>query len=166
MASLFHDNDTSRYDILAIQEPWRNPFIATSYHPFRQHFQIIYLDHPKTRACLYVNRRIDPSTWSTSCISPDLVSIKLSHHHSDKTIHIFNVYFELGTDTLSVLSSALRDLGPQDEAIVVGDFNLHHPLWSAIHQRASPGSDITQFLTIIEDFQLHLLTVPGTPTHR
>ena len=112
MASLFQDNDTTKYDILAIQEPWRNPFIATSYHPFRQHFQLSYLDNPKTRVCLYVNKRIDLGTWSTSFISPDLIALKLSHHRSNRTIHIFNVYYELGKDTLTTLANALGDLGP------------------------------------------------------
>lgn len=31
MVSLFQDSKTLEYDILAIQEPWRNPFLATSY---------------------------------------------------------------------------------------------------------------------------------------
>lgn len=28
---------------LAIQEPWRNPFIETSYHTLKAHFQLTYL---------------------------------------------------------------------------------------------------------------------------
>jgi hypothetical protein len=33
LASLFQDRWITEFDLLAVQEPWRNPFIATSYHP-------------------------------------------------------------------------------------------------------------------------------------
>jgi len=53
------------------------------------------------------------------------------------------------------------------EIIVLGDFNLHHPLWSTVHRRANQRITATQpLLTIIEDFELKMLTVPGTTTHR
>lgn len=35
LASLFQDPRILEYDILAIYEPWRNPFTATSYHPLK-----------------------------------------------------------------------------------------------------------------------------------
>ena len=38
LANLFRDPRILDYDILAIQEPWRNPFIATSYHPSKRTF--------------------------------------------------------------------------------------------------------------------------------
>jgi len=34
-------------------------------------------------------------TWSVSYISKDIISMKLSNHHSSKNIHIFNVYNEV-----------------------------------------------------------------------
>ena len=67
------------------------------------------------------------------------MTLKLCGHHSGKDIHIFNVYNEVGTDTLSVLSESLGRLEEQYEIIMLGDFNLHHPLWSAIHRRAGVG---------------------------
>jgi len=39
LADLFRNPKILDYDVLAIQEPWRNPFIATSYHPLKMHFQ-------------------------------------------------------------------------------------------------------------------------------
>jgi hypothetical protein len=62
LASLFQDPRTLEYDVLAIQEPWRNPFIATSYNPLKAHFQLTYLDDAATRVCFYINKRINPST--------------------------------------------------------------------------------------------------------
>lgn len=62
LASLFQDPKILEYDIIAIQEPWRNPFIATSYHPLKAHFQLIYLDNAGMRVCFYIQIRIDPRT--------------------------------------------------------------------------------------------------------
>ncbi|KAJ3453607.1 hypothetical protein MRS44_017854 [Fusarium solani] len=139
MASLFQDNRTLEYDILAIQEPWRNPVIATSYHPLKSHFQLTYLDNAGTRVCFYISKRIDSGTWCVSYISKDIILLKLSNPHIDKTIHIFNVYNEVGTDTISTLAEAIRELGPNSDTVVLGDFNLHHPLWSAEHRRSGYG---------------------------
>lgn len=72
----------------------------------------------------------------------------------------------VGTDTLSVLSDTLRALEPHHEPIILGEFNLHHPLWSTTHRRVRAGPNAHGLLTIIKDFQLQLLTVPGTATHR
>jgi len=165
MASLFQDSKILDYDILAIQEPWRNSFIATSYHPLKEHFQLTYLDNTETRVCFYIHKRIDPSTWSVSYVSKDIISLKLTNRHS-KDVYIFNVYNEVTTDTLSTLAEALGTLDSRGETLLLGDFNLHHPVWSAIHRRAGAGPSAQPLLAIIEDFQLQLLTVPGTPTHR
>uniref|UniRef100_A0A8H7K2N2 RNase H type-1 domain-containing protein n=1 Tax=Bionectria ochroleuca TaxID=29856 RepID=A0A8H7K2N2_BIOOC len=166
LASLFKDARVREYDILAIQEPWRNPFITTTYHPLKTDFQLTYFNDAATRVCLYINKRIDPSTWSVSHISKDINYLSLRNPASNETIHILNVYNEPGSHTLSTLAETLGELDPGDEIIVLGDFNLHHPLWSAPHRRTGVGSRAQPLLTIIEDFQLQLLTMPGTPTRR
>lgn len=127
LASLFQNPRVLEYDILAVQEPWRNPFIATTYHPLKTHFQLTYLDDPTTRVCLYINKRIDPGTWSVSHISKDIISVTIRNPHSNGHLHIFNVYNELSTDTLSILADTMAARGPDEDMIVLGDFNLHHP---------------------------------------
>ncbi|CAG9950816.1 unnamed protein product [Clonostachys rosea f. rosea IK726] len=166
LASLFKDSRVREYDILAIQEPWRNPFITTTYHPLKTDFQLSYFNDAATRVCLYINKRIDPSTWSVSHISKDITHLNLRNPTSNETIHILNVYNEQGSHTLSILAETLSELDPSNEIIVLGDFNLHHPFWSAPHRRTGVGSRAQPLLTIIEDFQLQLLTMPGTPTRR
>ncbi|KAH8878502.1 DNase I-like protein, partial [Thozetella sp. PMI_491] len=166
LASLFRNPRVLEYDILAIQEPWRNPFTNTTYHPLKTHFQLTYLDDTATRACLYINKRIHPGAWSVSYISKDIVSLAICNPSSGRQLHIFNVYNEVGTDTLSTLADTLAALGPDSDVVVLGDFNLHHPLWSTTHRRASEGPSAQPLLTVVEDAQLELLTVPGTPTHR
>ena len=50
---------------------------------------------------------------------------------------------------------------------MLGDFNLHHPLWSTTHYYTNRGISAAQaLLTIIEDHHLQLLIVLGTSTHR
>jgi ribonuclease HI len=167
LANLFQDKKTLEYDILAIQEPWRNRFIATSYHPLKMHFQLIYFSHAETRVCLYIHKRIDPSTWSVQHISKDITLLELTNRNSDNKIRIFNVYNETGTTTMSDLDEAITKLDSHEGLLVLGDFNLHHPLWSTTYRYGSNRIAAAQpLLTIIEEFSLQLLTVPGTPTHR
>ena len=167
LASLFQDPRVLEYDVLAIQEPWRNPFTATTYHPLKSSFQLTYLNDAATRVCFYVNKRIDPSTWSVSFISQDIIALGLTNPATHDKVYIINVYNETATATLSDLGEAIDRLGSYDKLLVLGDFNLHHPLWSATHRNANSGIAAAQsLLTIIEDFHLQLLTAPGTPTHR
>lgn len=72
----------------------------------------------------------------------------------------------MATNTLSTPAGAIRMLDPRHEIILLRDFNLHYPLWSAIQRHAGYRPSAQELLTIIEDFHLQLLTVPGTPTHR
>jgi endonuclease/exonuclease/phosphatase family metal-dependent hydrolase len=166
LTSLFQDPGVLKYDILAIQEPWRNPYIYTSYHPLKRHFQLTYLADATMRACLYINKRLDPSTWSVSYVSKDIISLTIRNPTAGKSIHIVNVYNEVGTNTLQKLRETIGALDPPYGIMVLGDFNLHHPLWSAKHRRTGEGQSAQELITIIEDLQLQLLTVPGTPTHQ
>jgi endonuclease/exonuclease/phosphatase family metal-dependent hydrolase len=137
----------------------------TSYHPLKTHFHLTYFENPATRVCLYINKRIDPGTWSVTYISKDIILLAIRNPRSGRRICIYNVYNEVGTETLSTLHEAL-DGQDMHETIVLGDFNLHHPLWSARHHRVRERSRAERLLTIAEDFQLELLTVPGTTTYR
>ena len=166
LASLFQDSRVLEYDILAIQEPWRNPFIDTTYHPLRTHFQLIYLAEAETRVCFYINKRLDPSTRSVSFISKDIITLTIRNPIIGQSVSLVNVYNEVATDTLSTLANTLRTIDLNEGIIVLGDFNLHHPLWSTTHRRAGAGPSAQEFLTIIEDFELQLLTEPGMPIHR
>jgi hypothetical protein len=167
LASMFQNPKILEYDILAIQEPWRNPFITTSYHPLKAHFQLVYLEDAATRVCFYINKRIDPSTWSVSHVSKDVSDLAIANPTRHNKLHIINIYNEVATDTLQNLEEAIKTLDPQDDLLVLGDFNLNHPLWSTRHRHANTGVRAAQpLLRIVENFHLQLLTVPGTVTHR
>jgi ribonuclease HI len=167
LVSLFQNPRILEYDILAIQEPWRNPFIATSYHPLKAHFQLTYLEDTATRVCFYINKRIDPSSWNVTHISKDIIALAITNPTLRNKLNIINVYNEVVTNTLQVLDETIQGLDSRDELLVLGDFNLHHPFWSTRHRHVNIGVQAAEpLLNIIEGFDLQLLTVPGTPTHR
>lgn len=54
MAPLFADNAfISSFDIITIQEPWRNAYQNKTHHPRKDLFELAYLDHPQTRVCFF-----------------------------------------------------------------------------------------------------------------
>jgi len=114
--------------VLAIQEPWRNPRIATSYHPLKIHFQLVYLNDESTRVYFYVNKRIDASTWNVLFITKDIVVLEIIHPYLQHKVSIINVYNKLRTSTLNDLRQTISTLTTDHEVIVLGDFNLHYPL--------------------------------------
>ena len=98
-ASLLRDPQVHEYDILAIQEPWRNPFMATTHHPAKDKF---YLCCPAgdeegpVRVCFFVNKRIDYKKSRFKEHTRDICSliIKTNEERQDRqqiTIHyIYN----------------------------------------------------------------------------
>ena len=78
MAGLLADSRITEYDILAIQEPWRNLFHHTTYNPIRGHFDLIYHDHATTRVCPFVNTKLRGSSTYTHH-SPDYITLDLCY---------------------------------------------------------------------------------------
>lgn len=142
------------------------PIQSPSYHLLKTHFHLIYLEDAATRVCFYINKRIDPGTWSVSCILKDIICLSIGNPHSGKNINIFHVYNEVATITLTILAEALANLEPLTNTVLLGDFNLHHPLWSTTHRRPGHGPCVHQLISTIQDFQPEVLTEPGTPTHK
>ncbi len=52
---LFDDPQTSLFDVIAIQEPWRNNQFLTKYYPHKDQFHLAYLDNALTRVCFYIS---------------------------------------------------------------------------------------------------------------
>lgn len=59
MIFLLADDRIRDYDILAIQEPWRNCVVSTSYNPFNSGFHLAYAKSKDTRSCFYINKKLD-----------------------------------------------------------------------------------------------------------
>src|ERR1700709_1096196 len=75
-----------KYDILAIQEPWINPFQPATYCPSSSPFLPIFGAISK-RSCLLINKKLDPNSWSTIISSADLCSVKLNYKNDIIWVH-------------------------------------------------------------------------------
>jgi hypothetical protein len=82
---------------------------------------------------MYVNKRIPRSRISEIYKDTDLISLRISTTRED--IYIHNLYIEPTSHStkdipsiLFILRELLRKRGGH---IILGDFNLHHPLWNS-----------------------------------
>lgn len=181
MAPLFRDLRITQYDVIAIQEPWRNPENRTTHHPLTGFFHLFYSTRqPDTRTCFYINTKIGRGDWTVADHSPDLCTLKLTYGTQKlrRRIHIHNVYhqpLDNLTSTFEGLQTALQAQEPdyQDiQHLVVGNFNLHHPLWSGVEPEETEsktrwGNRIgcESLLELVDEHELQLLTRPGTATY-
>ena len=142
MASLLRDERIVDFDVIALQEPWRNNYINTTHYPGGQHFQLVYLDHPETRTCFLINKRIPRARWTATLHSPDLCTLAVENgcRKGTQTTHIHNVYnpiIDTGQSTTPLLREILMQ-PTEGNRIVLGDFNLHTPTGEA-----KPAQDTT-----------------------
>lgn len=64
MATFLCDPRINDYDIIAIQELWRNPFSTTTHHLAKDQFHLCYPTNEEegpARVCFFVNRRLNHS---------------------------------------------------------------------------------------------------------
>jgi exonuclease III len=169
LAALLEDQRLKTYDVIAVQEPWRNPFDSQAYNPRDSGFHLIDLKRADSRVSIYINKDISENIWTETVHSPDLLTVSLRcTGEQHMVINIHNIYNppppshseEHEKGTLPYLQNALRMPGAH---IVVGDFNLHHPLWCAPeygHQH-NLAEDV---LINMRDADLELALPPGTIT--
>ena len=168
MAPLFRDRRTREFDIIALQEPWKNPFRDTTYHPLKREFELLHFNGP-ARTCIFVNKRIASSSWTVTYHTSDLCTLHLklaNNSNAGGAIHIYNIYnpprTTRATSSLHALAEALRD-HPTDQHIVLGDFNLHHPLWTG-PEYSHQDREADELIDLLERFSLHLASPPAIPT--
>ena len=154
-----------KHHIIAIQEPWRNPKMATTVKPPNYH--LIYPKHADTRVCFYVSKRLDVLKWDAEEHSPDLITLILHLKHQE--LHIHNCYNQppkLATShELGILQGLPAVLRKPGEHLLLGDFNLHHPIWGGVvvptqHALADDLIEITQ------QANMQLILPQGTITWR
>jgi hypothetical protein len=112
MASFFRDPKVLEYDIIAIQEPWRNPYTATTHNPIAQQYHLMFPKDTReqpARVCFFVSKRLDNTRWNFDDYSRDLGSLAIKV--TNKVVTIYNVYnppqvrYEEGT--FPILNKAL-----------------------------------------------------------
>ena len=107
------------------------------------------------RAGVWVNKRWDRSTWRTVVTEKDVVGVEL------QGLQVFSVYSPGHCTNWETPLSKLVEMESPNRAIVAGDFNLHHPMWSK-DDRHSPGAEL--LLELATKWDLELITTPGEPT--
>jgi hypothetical protein len=152
MATLLRDERVMEYDILAIQEPWRNPFMSTTHHPAKNYFHLCYpvaIEDGPARVCFFVNKRLDNTTWQFEPHTRDACSLHIKCEAGSQTqgqLHVHNIYnpvqaTENRESTLPLIDTLLERYG-LDEQMVLGDFNLHHRSWGGdrvVHEDQEAG---------------------------
>ena len=148
MPLLLRDPYIKSYDILAIQEQWRNNFTPTTHHPLKDSFRLYYprLDNleEKARVCFLVNKRFKPEDVEVLFHSGNFMTLTTNFSlpesiYSQQNIHVPNFYNQsdssnslLLDDPTSILSQtaiAANNLPYEvtTDRVIVGDFNVHHP---------------------------------------
>jgi len=149
-------------DIIAVQEPWENPYNDTTYHPLKQTHELLFPSSSETgsraRVCMYVSKRIG-TEWTHYAHSAFCQEVRIQSPTLG-TLRILNIYNECGTtDTVELLHELLN---PRDQIMLLGDFNLHHPAWGGIDSTQDPGSD--KLIELCDIANLDLWLEPGTIT--
>ncbi|CDO68734.1 hypothetical protein BN946_scf184652.g61 [Trametes cinnabarina] len=172
LKSVLNTTNPAEWDLLCLQEPplsidrllsFRSPrwnLVLPSSAASRGEGEMI-------RSVIYVNNHL-PSDLYTQISVPslDIVALKLSL--PSLSLSIFSVYNPPSSDSaIQPLQRALSDpLALNAPAIIVGDFNAHHPMWSGplVPQRTA-RSDAESLLLLLAEFDLSLALPPGTPTY-
>ncbi|KAF7139736.1 hypothetical protein CNMCM5793_007671 [Aspergillus hiratsukae] len=132
MTLLSAHRDTATYDVLAIQEPAHNPRMHATYCETNSPFRPLYPTNRHTRACFLINKKWPSHCWDVEFFTDIAV---LTIRLPARALTIINVYNPpTGPHVYNPDSPILRLpelLRREGEHILLGDFNLHHPLWSA-----------------------------------
>ena len=144
--------DDRQFDVIAVQEPWVNPQMKTVYCPVGSRYQRVY---GAGRAALYVHKRHGPTDWQAE-MGFDWCKVTL------QGMTVWSIYSPIPKD--QQWESPLQRLSgdrPAEPQLIVGDMNLHHPLWDRAG-RTTPESEV--LLNAASQWDLRLLTPWGEPT--
>jgi hypothetical protein len=78
MASLLRDPRIHDFDLIAIQEPWKNPYTTTTHHPVKNRFHLCYPTGDIggiARVCFFINKKMDQARWRFEERTRDVCSI-------------------------------------------------------------------------------------------
>ena len=114
-------------EIIALQEPWQNTHMNGS-----SGFWPAYPKQFQSKACFLLRKTFPLSSWSVEYPAPNIASLTMQINN--QTIHIHNVYSKppgnyTHIDQNSPIFKLSELLKKPGEHVLLGDFNLHHPIW-------------------------------------
>jgi hypothetical protein len=98
MATLFRDPRTAEFDVLAIQEPWRNLFMAITHYSAKDRFHLCYPEKTEgepAKVCFFINKKLDHIKWQFQEYSKDICTWVVEiegNSHDFRIIAIYNIY--------------------------------------------------------------------------
>ncbi|KAJ6020305.1 hypothetical protein N7499_003588 [Penicillium canescens] len=164
MADFLRNPRVLEADIIAIQEPWENPYTETTHHPAKATHELVYpttneTDGERTRVCMLVSKKIGQWTHHAHGRDAQEVRFRVGEKGEQRELRVFNIYNPVGSiETILKLEDMLDKKG----CIVLGDFNLHHPAWGGDNAIQDANADALIELTDSADLDLWL--APGTIT--
>ncbi|OQD91493.1 hypothetical protein PENSOL_c052G04813, partial [Penicillium solitum] len=165
MADFLAKPDVMKADIIAVQEPWENPYNDTTYHPLKQTHELLFPSSAETggraRVCIYISKKL--AGWTHYAHSEFCQEVRFQAGLGE--ICFFNIYNECGTTgTVDLLNTLLCDnqRHRRRHVMIAGDFNLHHPAWGGIQATQDLGSD--RLIELCDEADLDLWLEPGTIT--
>src|SRR5436190_13006668 len=153
------------YDVIAVQEMPRDATRGTVYCPRMSNYYLVVEDDRGSRAALYVNKRYALGDW-TSETGRDWCSMTFRGVGGQEPVTVISVYVEQQQHRGTAWSTpihAFRSETRRGEIVLVGDFNLKHPLWDRLG-RTEAGSDV--LLDLAVRWQLRLVTPWGELTRQ
>jgi hypothetical protein len=118
------------YNVIAIQEPWLNPYNSTTYCLRSCQYNLIFPQTGRARICILVNKQILVAKWRSGQ-EPDYCWIKLDLESGPITF--YNIYSEIpgSYNTIAwntLILQMLEAIKAPGRHLVVGDFNLYYTI--------------------------------------
>ena len=171
MYSILNHPDTKQFTILALQEQYWSAYTNSSL----THYMWTLIESNATqgqqpRSAIYVNNTLVNSSGFEPIQVPidDVTAVAIQTAEDLKPTLIVNVYNPEGrTNSLAPLKQFLQQnvsSNRYNTVLVLGDFNLHHPLWNQQEYHVH-DSKADELINIMLENNLNLLLPPGTVTH-
>ena len=78
--------------MIAIQEPWRNPYDSAAYNPRDSPFHLVDAKKAGSRVSTYVNKRLPLHSWHETFHSKDLLSVTLRIAGEPLETRVINIH--------------------------------------------------------------------------
>lgn len=165
--TILNDHEAAKASILCLQEPSVNPFtkLPSTHASYSLHLPACD-NRDRARACIYTKKTAIPPECITllPSPSPDIVIIRLDQNDGPP-IAIVNVYVDPNQHTALPLLRRVLEHPLLDGCalLLLGDFNLHDPLWNPVNYlRQDPLAQ--DLIDTMLDYDLQLVSECGVPT--
>lgn len=157
----------NRINIVLVQEPWLIPgpnytnTRSVNHAGFTQILPKNKENRPRT--LIYIAKDFKPSisVASSSPDDSDLIVLNITEENSQ--LQILNIYNESDQSQQGpkTLPRVVYNRELEQDTVLAGDFNLHHPWWDPLAPTSPGAEDLVDWA---DSSNLELLNIPGTGT--